>query len=172
MRYILTLAIEVNIERIVCISWIPWETFLAAGGCGYDPGCRQVSAHAGMPVGPLPSSKARWIETSLCWYETKGRGIQMKNTFRNLESEPSKEPPPHNKDFKMSSSVSTLVSLSISRIASVTPGTRKKTRKVSHLWLCWVLRNNFFCVTWVSWRLTVCKRLTSSGRPVCVYFVL
>lgn len=32
--------------------------FLAAGGYGYDPGCRQVSAHAGMPVWPRARKRA------------------------------------------------------------------------------------------------------------------
>lgn len=53
----------------------------------------------------------------------------MKNTFRNLESEPSQMPLPHNKDFKTSSSVCTLCSLGLSRIASVIPGKSKKQEK-------------------------------------------
>lgn len=114
MWYILTLATEVNIdERIICGwgTWLLWEKFYFGGGRDCDLGCRKVSALNGIRLSRsdpphipgLPESvgkRKRSIETSLCWYETKGRGIQMKNTFRKSEFIPSQKPLPSCKDLK------------------------------------------------------------------------
>lgn len=108
MRYILTLANEVNIDHIVyeCISWILWER--VAGGCDCELGAEKAvfSAESVRVFGPSGTLRNESTRLRLHCVDMKQRDAEYRWTH-SVTWNPNrpKSRIPDNKDFKTSSSV-------------------------------------------------------------------